>query len=96
MYDLITAWRLFIKFGIRGFCDELLNCFNLTLKSGPCHGSGGSSSASLRRPEFDPRSVRVRLVEEKVALDQVFFPKRSGFPLSLSFHHSSVTDAVQS
>ena len=46
MHDSITAWRVFIKFGIRGICEELLNCLNLTLKSGPLHGLSDSSSAS--------------------------------------------------
>jgi len=49
---------------------------------------------SLQRHEFDPMSVRVRLVEGKVTLAQVFFPKCCCFPLSLSFHHSSIADIV--
>jgi hypothetical protein len=39
----------------------------------------------LRRPGFDPGSVHVGFVVEKVALGQVFH-RVVGFPLSISFH----------
>jgi hypothetical protein len=39
----------------------------------------------LRRPGFDPGSVHVRFVVDKVALGQVFL-RVVGLPLSVSFH----------
>jgi hypothetical protein len=39
----------------------------------------------LRRPRFDPESVHVEFVVDKVALGQVFLRVVS-FPLSISFH----------
>jgi hypothetical protein len=44
-----------------------------------------------RRPGFDPRSVHVGFVVDKVALGQVFPPEFFGFPLSISFHRCSIT-----
>jgi hypothetical protein len=41
---------------------------------------------SLRRPGFDPGSVHVVFVVDKVALGQVFL-RVVGFPLSISFHY---------
>jgi hypothetical protein len=43
-----------------------------------------------RRPEFDPGSVHVGFVVDKVALGQVFSPSSSVFP-SVSFHRCSIT-----
>jgi hypothetical protein len=43
-----------------------------------------------RRPGFDPLSVHVGFVVDKVALGQVF-PESFGFPLSISFHRCSIT-----
>jgi hypothetical protein len=45
----------------------------------------------LRRPGFDPRSVHVGFVVDKVALGQVFPPQFFGSPLSISFHRCSIT-----
>jgi hypothetical protein len=45
---------------------------------------------SLRRPGFDPGSVDVGFVVDKVALGQIF-PEYFGFPQSISFHRCSVT-----
>jgi hypothetical protein len=45
---------------------------------------------SLRKPGFDPGSVRVGFVVDKVALGQVF-PRVFVFPLSGSFHSFSIT-----
>ena len=44
---------------------------------------------SRRRPEFDSRSVPVRFVVYKLALEQLFLPDL-GFALSVSFHHCSI------
>jgi hypothetical protein len=44
----------------------------------------------LRRPGFDPGSVHVGFVVDKVALGQVFL-RVVGFPLSISFHRCSIT-----
>jgi len=44
---------------------------------------------SPRKPGFDPWSVHVRFVVDKVALRQVFLPALR-FPLSVSFHQSSI------
>jgi hypothetical protein len=44
---------------------------------------------SPRRPGFDPGSVHVRFVVDKVALGQVFL-RVVGFPLSISFHWCSI------
>jgi hypothetical protein len=46
---------------------------------------------SPRRPGFDPGSVHVGFVVDKVALGQVFPPEYFGFPLSISFHRCSIT-----
>jgi hypothetical protein len=43
-----------------------------------------------RRPGFDPGSVHVGFVVDKVALGQVF-SEHFSFPLSVSFHRCSVT-----
>jgi hypothetical protein len=43
-----------------------------------------------RRPGFDPGSVNVEFVVDKVALGQVF-TEYFGFPLSISFHRFSIT-----
>jgi hypothetical protein len=43
-----------------------------------------------RRPGFDPGSVHVGFVVDKVALGQVL-PGYFGIPLSLSFHWCSIT-----
>jgi hypothetical protein len=43
-----------------------------------------------RRPAFDPGSVHVGFVVDKVALGQVL-PEFFGFPLSISFHWCSIT-----
>jgi hypothetical protein len=45
---------------------------------------------SPRRSGFDPGSVHVGLVMDKVAMGQVF-PEYFGFPLSFSFHRCSIT-----
>jgi hypothetical protein len=45
---------------------------------------------SPRRPGFDPGSVHVGFVVDKVALGQVFL-RVLGFPLSISFHWCSIT-----
>jgi hypothetical protein len=45
---------------------------------------------SLRRPGFDPGSVHVGFVVDKVVLGQVFL-RVVGFPLSISFHWYSIT-----
>jgi hypothetical protein len=42
-----------------------------------------------RRPWFDPRSVHVGFVVDKVALGQVF-PEYFSFRLSISFHRCSI------
>jgi hypothetical protein len=47
------------------------------------------ASLSPRRPGFDPGSVHVRFVVDKVALGQ-FFLRIVGFPLSVSFHRCSI------
>jgi hypothetical protein len=39
---------------------------------------------------FDPGSVHVGFVVEKMALGQVFPPEYFGFPLSISFHRCSI------
>jgi hypothetical protein len=44
-----------------------------------------------RRPGFDPGSVHVGFVVDKVALGQVFFPEYFGFTLSISFQWCSIT-----
>jgi hypothetical protein len=44
-----------------------------------------------RRTRFDPGSIHVGLVVDKVALGQVFPPEYFGFPLSVSFHRCSIT-----
>jgi hypothetical protein len=44
---------------------------------------------SPRRPGFDPGSVLVRFVVDKLALGQVFL-RVVGFPLSISFHWCSI------
>jgi hypothetical protein len=44
---------------------------------------------SPRRLGFDPGSVHVRFVVDKVALGQVFL-RVVGFPLSISFHWCSI------
>jgi hypothetical protein len=44
---------------------------------------------SSRRPDFDPRSVHVRFVVDKVALGQVFFRVLRFFPC-VSFHQCSI------
>jgi hypothetical protein len=41
-------------------------------------------------PGFDPGSVHVGFVVDKVALGQVL-PQYFGFPLSVSFHRCSIT-----
>jgi hypothetical protein len=46
---------------------------------------------SPRKPVFDPGSIHVGFVVEKVALGQVFFFEYFGFPLSISFHRCSIT-----
>ena len=56
--------------------------------SGLCHGSI-VASLSPRRPEFDPRSVRVIFVVDRVSLGQVALPVLQ-FPLSVSFHQCSI------
>jgi hypothetical protein len=43
-----------------------------------------------RRPVFDPRSVYVGFVVNKVALGQGF-PEYFGLPQSISFHQCSIT-----
>jgi hypothetical protein len=43
-----------------------------------------------RRPGFDPGSVYVGFVVDKVALGQVF-PEYFGLPLSFLFHRCSIT-----
>jgi hypothetical protein len=43
-----------------------------------------------RRPEFDPGSVHVGFVVDKVALGQGF-PKYCGLPLPISFRWCSIT-----
>jgi hypothetical protein len=45
---------------------------------------------SPRRPEFDPGSVHVGFVVDKLALGQVF-PRVLQFPLSISFHRCCIT-----
>jgi hypothetical protein len=45
---------------------------------------------SLRRPGFDPGSVHVGFVVDKVALGQAFL-RVVAFPLSISFHWCSIT-----
>ena len=45
---------------------------------------------SPRRPGFDPGSVNMGFLVDKVALGQVF-PEYFGFPLSISFHRWSIT-----
>jgi hypothetical protein len=45
---------------------------------------------SQQRHGFDPGSVHVGFVVDKVALGQVF-PENFGFPLSISFHRYSIT-----
>jgi hypothetical protein len=44
----------------------------------------------VRRPEFDPGSVQVGFVVDKVALRQVF-PEYFGLSLSISFYWCSIT-----
>jgi len=44
---------------------------------------------STRRSEFDPRSVHVRFVVDKVALGKVFLPLLQ-CPMSLSSHQCSI------
>jgi hypothetical protein len=44
----------------------------------------------VRRPEFDPGSVQVGFMVDKVALGQVF-PEYFGPALSISFHRCSIT-----
>ena len=44
---------------------------------------------STRRLEFDPRSVHVGFVEDKMALGQVF-SKYFCFPVSVLFHYCSI------
>jgi hypothetical protein len=46
---------------------------------------------SPRRPGFDPESVHVGFVVDKVALGQVFPPSTSVFPPSISFYGCSIT-----
>jgi hypothetical protein len=46
---------------------------------------------SPRRPGFDPGSVHVGFMVDKVALGQVFPPEYFGFPLSISFDRCSIT-----
>jgi hypothetical protein len=45
---------------------------------------------SLRRPGFDPGSVHVGFVVDKVALGQAFL-RVVAFPLSIPFHWCSIT-----
>jgi hypothetical protein len=44
----------------------------------------------VRRTGFDPGSVHMGFVVDKVALGQVF-PEYFGLPLSISFHRCSMT-----
>jgi hypothetical protein len=48
------------------------------------------ASLSPRRLRFDPGSMHVGFVVDKVALDR-FFPEYFGFSLSISFHRCSIT-----
>jgi hypothetical protein len=43
-----------------------------------------------RRPEFDPRSVHVGFLVDKMVLGQGF-PEYFSLPLSISFHRCSIT-----
>jgi hypothetical protein len=57
-----------------------------------CHEEGRKD---LKRTKWikgkkNPRSVHVGFVVDKVSLGQVF-PQYFGFPLSISFHRSSIT-----
>jgi len=55
-----------------------------------CHYSGGQSPAfKSEGPGFDPRSINVGFVEDKVALVQIF-PEVLRFPLSVSFHQCCI------
>ena len=45
--------------------------------------------ARSRRHGFNPTSVNVEFVVDKVAFEQPVFPEYFGFPLSLSIHHCS-------
>jgi hypothetical protein len=49
-----------------------------------------------RRPGFDPGSVRVGFVVDKVALGQVFPPEYFGFPLSISIHRCYIKTSSSS
>jgi hypothetical protein len=44
-----------------------------------------------RRPWFDTGTVRVRFVADKVALGQDFFYQLFSYPLSVPFHHCSIS-----
>jgi hypothetical protein len=50
-----------------------------------------SRRLSPRRPGFDPGSVHVGFVVDKVALGQVFPPEYFGFSLSISLYRCSMT-----
>jgi hypothetical protein len=52
----------------------------------PCHGSGGYSWPSHRRPALDSRLVLVGFVVDEVALGQVFLHVLVAFP---SQYHST-------
>jgi len=49
---------------------------------------------SPRWPNFDPRSAHMRFMVDKVALWQSFSPSTSVFPLSVSFHQSSILTSI--
>jgi hypothetical protein len=61
-------------------------CYTYKVRNRPCNGSG----LPPRRPGFDPGSVHVGFVVDKVALEQVL-PWVLGFSLSLSFNWCSIT-----
>jgi hypothetical protein len=49
-----------------------------------------AAALPIRRPGFDPGSVQVGFVVDKVTLGQVF-PEYFGLPLSISFHRCCIT-----
>jgi hypothetical protein len=72
-------WLIFINETECDYCavrTGSLNIINLTLEI---------AVFSPRIPGFDPRSIHVRFVVDKVALGQVFF-RAPELPLSVLFH----------
>ena len=57
----------------------------------PCHGSGSwSQTCYLRRPWFDPRSVHVSFVVDKVTTNSFFLLSAVDLRCLLSFHRCFV------